>query len=191
MDAIEQVTKHGYTLTISCDELAESPREWDNIGVLYIPRPPRGCDFSDKNANREDALKAAVSIPVYILDHSGIAISSRPFGDKWDSWLAGCYYVTKETLEREYGTAPDARKRARECAEAELETFAEYIAGEVYFYTIENANGGLVDSCGGYYGDSGIRDIKETFEDLVKARFEEENALFVFAGINPETLLAI
>jgi hypothetical protein len=44
-----------------------------------------------------DTLKAArignVILPVYMLDHSGVSISVRPFGDPWDSGLAGCIYA--------------------------------------------------------------------------------------------------
>ena len=78
-----------YTLSIWRDDFPTNPREWDNLGTLYIPRPPRGCSLSDNDASAEDADAAPVKIPVYILDHSGIVISDTPFNDPWDSWKAG------------------------------------------------------------------------------------------------------
>ena len=111
-----------YTLSIFLDEFAHNPREeFENLGTLYIPRPPRGYAFSDKNANAEEAKAAPVKIPVYILDHSGIALSYKSFNDSWDSWNAGIMYVTENKLNEKYGSREDAKKIARDVLKAELQ----------------------------------------------------------------------
>ena len=207
MDTIvEAIEKDGYTLTIYVDETPDSPRNWDNIGKLYIPLPPRGYTLSDKDANAEECKAAPVKLPVCILDHSGLAISTGSFGDPWDSWQAGYIYVTAETLKAEYldhgYTMEKAIEAARECIQGEIETFDDYLRGNVYGYEITDESGVLLDSCWGYYGDSGLRDIKESFDCLLAIEKQEkaEQArrdaieaapLFVWGGINPETLQAV
>ena len=192
MKALETTELSGYTLNIYCDECPINPRvNEDNLGILYIPRPPRGCHFSDDNASHADALTAPVQIPVYCLDHSGIYIGPRNPGDSWDSWLAGVYYVPAKRIRAEYGDTPDAIERARNCALAELKRFSDYVAGDCYYYTIENAAGDLLDSCGGYIGASEIDYIRETFREFVDSELKANNPLFVAAGLNPVTGLAI
>ena len=115
-------TSGNYTLTIFIDEFAHNPRaEIENLGTLYIPRPPRGYALSDKNANAEEAKAAPVKIPVYILDHSGLSLSYKSFNDSWDSWNAGIMYVTADKLKEEYGGREDAKKIAMDVLKAELQ----------------------------------------------------------------------
>lgn len=193
MDAIETLELNGYTLNIYQDDSPMmNPRKDEyNIGIMYIPRPPRGCHFSDDDANHADALAAPVHIPVYCLDHSGIYIGPRNPGDQWDSWLAGVYYVTADKIRAEYGDAPDAIELARSVAFAELQRFSDYVAGDCYYYTIENAAGEEVDGCGGYIGDGEIEYIREIFRDFVDGELRAENPLFVAAGLDPVTGRAI
>ena len=80
---------------------------------------------------------------------------------------------------------------ARNVALAELNRFSDYVEGDCYYYTIENAAGDLLDSCGGYIGDDEIGYIRETFRDFVDGELRAENPLFVAAGLDPVTGLAI
>ena len=180
---MEALTTMGnYTLQIWYDDYPDSPRDWDNIGTLYIPRPPRGYSMSDANANGNDAKTAPVKIPVYILDHSGLCISSAPFGDPWDSWRAGTYYVTADKIHAEYGDAADAIERARAVAKGELDTYAAYISGDVYRYDITDQRGDCIDSCAGFYGEKDVEYIKEMFRNFVE--YQENNVDYpLFSGI--------
>lgn len=192
MDAIETMEINGYTLNIYRDECPVNPRkDEDNLGILYIPRPPRGYDFSDVGANNTDAMAAPVKIPVYCMDHSGIYIGARNPGYPWDSWLAGVYYVPGERIRAEYKDAPDAIEQARNVALVELKRFSDYMEGDCYCYTIENAAGDLLDSCGGYVGYDEIEYIHEIFQNFVDGELRAENPLFVAAGLDPVTGLAI
>ena len=184
-DEVLTITKNGYTLTVWRDDFPTNPREWDTLGTLYIPRPPRGCSLSDNDASAEDADAAPVKIPVYILDHSGIAVSAAPFGDPWDSWKAGVYYVTEEKLKKEYAdrSYEEAEKTALDVLRAELQTFADYIAGDVYGFTITDANGRERESVSGYYGEDGIQCIKAEFSAYVAAFEAEDYPLFAAAGL--------
>lgn len=192
MNDYETLELYGYTLNIYRDDYPMNPRkDEDNLGVLYVPRPPRGCHFSDDGANNADALAAPVQIPVYCLDHSDIYIGPRNPGDPWDSWLAGVYYVTADKIRAEYGESPDAIEQARSVALVELQRFSDYVAGKCYRYTIEDADGELMDTCGGFIGDGEIKYIHEIFRDFVDGELRAENPLFVAAGLDPVTGLAI
>ncbi len=182
---IETIEKNGYKLEIEIDRYPENPREWDNLGTLYIPRPPRHCAMSDDGASADEAAAAPVVLPVYVMDHSGIAVSEHPFGCPWDSWCAGCLYVTKEKLLAEYGQdTPETREIAKKCLRGELQEYAAYIAGDMYGYTItRESDGEELDSCWGFYGDDGIKYIKELFEDFIKEQYKKDNPLFAYAGI--------
>lgn len=181
----ETIEKNGYKLEIKIDYAAENPRQGDNLGALYIPRPPRHCAMSDDDACADEAAAAPVVLPVYVIDHGGIAISERPFGCPWDSWLAGCLYVTKEKLLAEYGQdTPETRKIAKNCLRGELQEYAAYVAGDVYGYTItRESDGEIMNSSWGFYGDEGIKYIKELFNDFIKEQYTVDNPLFAHAGI--------
>jgi hypothetical protein len=183
---IETIEKNGYLLSIDYDQDAENPRQWDNLGTLYIPRPPRHCAMSDDGASADEAAAAPVVLPVYVMDHSGIAISEQPFGCPWDSWRAGCLYVTKEKLLAEYGQdSPETRKIAKNCLRGELQEYAAYVSGDVYGYTITRENDGdVMDRCGGFYGEDGVKYIKELFEEFIKEQYKVDNPLFAYAGID-------
>ena len=203
--ALETIEKDGYTLNIYLDDCPENPRNWDNIGKLYIPRPPRGYEFSDKDASAGECKAAPVKLPVYILDHSGLAISTSSFGDPWDSRQAGYIYVTAETLKAEYPnhgyTMDEAIRYARECIQDEIEMFNDYIQGNVYGYEIADAEQ-EIEACRGYYGDRGIQDIKDLFTGFIEREKQEKARearaaaieaapLFVWGNIDPETLQAV
>ena len=94
---------------------------------------------------------------------------------------SGVYYVTAEKIREEYHNAPNANAKALQAARAELQTFADYIAGDVYGFTITDANGRERESVSGYYGEDGIQYIKAEFSDYVSAFEAEDYPLF--AGI--------
>ena len=77
----------------------------------------------------------------------------------------GYYYVTRDTIIKEYGeVTPENIQAAEKRARAELETFGSYLSGENYGFTIEK-DGEAIDSCWGYYGEEGIKDIEELFKE--------------------------
>ena len=184
MEAIKTVEEAGYTLKIYLHDDPESPRDWDNLGTLIQVNHPRSLrDCSDKGANVEEAKKALIRLPIYIYIHSGIAISTTPFSCPWDSGFLGYYYVTRERVIKEYGSiTPENIRTAEKRARAELEAFGSYLSGENYGFTIEK-DGEVIDSCGGYYGEGGIEDIKELFKETVNREYKENNPLFTWAGI--------
>lgn len=183
MDVVETHSQSGFTLTIWRDEDAMNPRHDSNLGVLYILRPPRGMSMTDVAAYAPDAESAPIKIPIYVLDHGGISIRSRPFHCPWDSWRAGTYYVTEETIVAEYGdSTPASLALAERVARAELDVYARWVEGETYGYTISKGDADIT-SCGGYYGRESLPDILCCFERFIKEEFIKDCPLFAWAGI--------
>ena len=91
-------------------------------------------------------------LPLYLYDHSGITISTKPFGCPWDSGQVGFIFADRECKERE---APGCGWRYDDMLAgltAEVETYDSYLTGDIYGYTTKDQDGEVVDSCWGFYG---------------------------------------
>ena len=159
--------KDGVKLTVEQDEIIDSPREWDNLGTMvcfhgrYSLGDNNDYDFNDydsweelKNAiiKEEDV---AIILPLYLYDHSGITISHSPFSCKWDSGQIGWMFISKEKMREEYSVkrvSIKLKERVETYLIGELETYDQYLRGEVYWFKLESDE--IDDSCGGFYGDN-------------------------------------
>ena len=113
---------------------------------------------------------------INLYEHNGITISTSsgyPYNDRWDSCCVGFIYVTKKTIFKECGgiTEENWKDRADEYLEGEVETYDQYLRGDVYGYALtkktiyqekcphcgevirEYEDEKEVDSCWGHYGD--------------------------------------
>lgn len=108
--------------------------------------------WEDADEEEEPVLDPDIGIclALHAYIHSGVALSHSSFTCPWDSGQIGWHYMTKETLEKEFGGDED---KALECLEAELKVFQAYIEGDVWGFEIEDEDGNHVDSCWGFYGD--------------------------------------
>jgi len=155
------------TLEVKQDEYAESPREWDNLSTMicFHGRYNLGDKHNYKHqdysgwAEMEKAItkneSPAIILPLYLYEHSGITISTSPFSCKWDSGQIGFVFVSKEKLRKEYSVKRITKEiidRATKVLLAEVETYDNYLRGEVYGYTLLNENGEVEDSCWGFIG---------------------------------------
>lgn len=151
------------------DECIDSPRDWDNLGAMicFHSRYDLGDKHDYKTANyngwddMEEAIAkeedAAVILPLYLYDHSGLAMSTTrdyPFNCPWDSMQVGFIFVTRLKVRNEWKGKRLTKKvlqKVRNCLEHEVETYNQYLRGEVYSYTIEDKEGEVVNSCGGFF----------------------------------------
>ena len=102
----------------------------------------------------EEFDKYNLSIPVHAYEHGGITISSsgrRAGWDSFDSGQLGFVYVSHEDIIKEYGSLD--LERAEKCLRGEVETYDDYLTGQVYGYIIEDENDEELDSCWGFLGD--------------------------------------
>ena len=102
----------------------------------------------------EKIYELYIILPVYIYDHSGITINTTGFRCPWDSGQVGWVYVSKATLRKEYNWERISKAREKQIEsylKAQVETYDQYISGEVYGYIVRDLDGESVDSCWGFY----------------------------------------
>ena len=159
----------GHTIKIFLDDMAESPREWDNLGtmVCFHGRYNLGDkhDF-DSPYDLEQFLKhsGAIHLPLYLYDHSGITMNTTGFHCPWDSGQVGVIYITKNTIRKEMSrkkgkkyipikhVSKHDKARALALLRSEVKTYDDYITGNVTGFVIEKDDE-HVDSCWGFLGD--------------------------------------
>lgn len=176
MDIHTQETHGDYIVTIYYDPEpldVPSPREWDNLGTMVCQHDR--YDLGDVRLGRyeewEPPADVAVLIPLGLYDHGGITMyagggSHVMDGAGWDSGTVGVIYVTSADVIECYGAdTPENRDKARTVLLGEVETYDQYLRGEVYGYVVEKRvpccescghepDHEHVDSCWGFFGDA-------------------------------------
>lgn len=158
---------NGKTLEVTQDDYPYNPRHDENLSkmICFHNRYSLGDNHNYKHqdysgwAEMETAIikneKPAVILPLYLYDHSGITISTSPFSCRWDSGQVGFIFVSKEKLRNEFNIKNVTKKyidKATKILLSELDTYDNYIRGEVYGYILLDENGEVEDSCGGFIG---------------------------------------
>lgn len=177
-----------HSVVIENDTDSENPRQWAyNLGtcIFFHSRYNFGDDHNidaDDYNSFDDMLTSlvknddvVVALPVYLFDHSGITISTAPFGCRWDSGQLGLIVAYRGAILGAYGVKRITKKikeRVERLLRSEIETLDQYIRGDVYgFNTYVNPDaeeldgekledfdfGTLsdsIDSCWGFYGDN-------------------------------------
>lgn len=108
----------------------------------------------------DDAMLKVISekyimMPLYLLDHSGLAMQTESFHDPWDSGQVGWIHVSKGDVLKEFGAEKMTgaiRKKAEDLMRSEVEVYDSYLRGECYGFELYK-NGELADSCWGFMGD--------------------------------------
>ena len=163
------------------------------IDLLYelagINRDDLEEDMEHADLIEEITKKGHLISALYLYDHSGITISMSSFSCRWDSGQVGWIYMTKEKIKEEWGEGEEAYEKAQKCMEDEVQTYDDYITGQVYGFRIEGPDEEELDSCSGYYGDDGkkymIEECKSIIDHYIKKQ-EERNLLL---GIQLELVL--
>jgi hypothetical protein len=171
MDDVRTVTHNGYTIHIHADNDPQDPREWFNLGTIIAfhrrytlgdKHDYRTDDFSgwdDMQIQIEKDNPGAVILPVYMYDHSGVALSTRSFLGRahhaeWDSGRVGFIIATRASIKEARGwdrlTAPRI-KEIQASLIAEIETYSKYMNGEAYGFSVEDpGTDDVIESCWGY-----------------------------------------
>ena len=175
MDAIEEKRIGKYLIKILPDEGGDSPRNWDNLGtmVCFHGRYDLGDKHDYQSGDYDnwgemmDAIikneKVGVILPLYLYDHSGITMNTTGFSCPWDSGRVGFIFVSKKKILAEYGgkrMTPALIERATARLVGEVETYDQYLRGDVYGYQVfevSNCDKGHeheeeLDSCWGFFG---------------------------------------
>ena len=136
----------------------ENPRvSFDTFGTIVAFH--KKYDLGDKpqeytfeNFNSWNDLKAqivkdhnpAVILPVYMLDHSGICISTESFNDPWDSGQIGFIYAKDNIPGLDLGLCLETTEQ---WLQEEVKLYNDFLTGNVFGY--EKPDG---DSCWGFFG---------------------------------------
>lgn len=157
---------------------------WKKLGI-------RHDDFNSWQ-EIEDWLKVNVDplvmMRVQMYDHSGITISAStgyPYNDRWDSGTIGIAYMTRQQVMKEYNVKKASKKILKEAKDlilAEIETYDDYLTGNVHQYQVTCEQSCKEASCSGFFGnlkDSGILDdiidfIKDESAAIVEKRLKEK-----------------
>lgn len=190
MESIHTEQYKGYAIAIRHDLDAESPREWDNAGIMvcwhsryslgdkhdYLS-PEEFLKYAERELDDTDE-KILVMLPLHLLDHSGIRMSVRSFDHLYmgmDSGQVGWIYITEGKARREWGkdlSPLELTEIATKYLTSEVKIYNSYLSGEVYGYAVSDPQGEEVDSCWGFIGDMKycIDEAKSVVDHARKAR---------------------
>lgn len=197
MEPIETIEYRGFNINIYQEDMAEDPRNWENLGIMacWHSRYDLGDDSPQKQRSEmylyeilqewyseewieehyqdmdtsefitwaiEQLEKHAIVLPLVLLDHSGLwmqtgnSFSCDPGG--WDTSRVGFIYITNSQALKEMQWKRLTKKRREKIEDylsGEVETYSQYLSGDVYGYQIEPKESNNIecdDSCWGFYG---------------------------------------
>ena len=183
----------GYTIRIyqDLDWDCHNPREWDNLGHMICAHNKyelgdeqiRAQDYESWDHIEKELLindpEVILWRPLYLYDHGGITMSSAPFSCGWDSGQVGFIYLDAEGFSH-FDSIEDAAKALIQ----EVDIYSSYLEGDIVYYIVENEDGGIIDSCGGYVGESleyVYEEGKSVIDWEIKARDKEKREVQVWA----------
>lgn len=173
-----KVKLNGITLYVEPDHSPPHPRrDNDHLGTMLGWH--RQYDFSDNCKYQtpndfwesEESKNIYVQLPVYLLDHSALHLSTTDFKDPWDSGRLGLIYCTKEQATKWYGYLPD-EQTIKEQLKSEIELYNDYLNGSWYQFYIEGLNGEIEDSCGGFFQDKDFKSLLNDMKEYVDKQYE-------------------
>ncbi len=174
--AVKEIPYRSYFIEIHQDDSPENPiKEWDMFGkfICWHRRYDLGnCkDFATPQEVRAYAKQTgSLLFPLYMYDHSGIRLSLDnsycPFNDRWDAGQLGYVLVDRQEALEKMGKkrmTEKLRKRIIEIVQTEVDTYNQYLSGDVYGYIISK-DSEQIDSCWGFYG---TEDVEEQAKSVV------------------------
>lgn len=183
-------TKYNLEIVLQEDSFDCNPRDNDNLGSMvlfhnrynlanectkftqgnhYLPTVESAVEFVNGNPD-------IFFLPVYMYDHSGVALQTSAFYDPSDSGQVGFIFVDKSKVRKEWNVKRIS-KRIRDIVfrnlESEVKVYSQYLNGEVYGYVISDENGETVDSCWGFIGYDFVKQCAQ--ESLEYLQSSENN----------------
>jgi hypothetical protein len=180
MEAIETFKVDDKKVEIHIDEDPSNPRDFDNcdLFILFHKRYNLGDkhDYKHEDFSGWDEMEAqiikdhdpVVIKSVYLMDHSGISISDKPFSCHFDSGMIGFALISRKSALKEMNAKRVTRKVkewAKKCLDSSIKTYDEYLKGEVYGYVIKDEEDNDLESCWGFFG---LDYVKKEATELAK-----------------------
>ncbi len=181
-EAVQTIEYKNHTINIFPDIDRENPiKEWDMLGEFICWH--RNYDLGNSTRfDNPDEVKEYVKntnsmlYSLYMYDHGGLALSLSPFSCPWDSGQLGYILVDRDKALAEFGSkklTEKLKQKIHDIITGEVETYNQYLIGDVYGYTVEKG-GEVLDSSWGFYGqDECINDAKENVDWEVKLSIKQ------------------
>ena len=206
MEPIEKYKVGDTIVEIYQDDCSgEGPRDWDNLGtmVCFHKRYTLGDKDHDVNESYFSSWgeleaylvkerHAAVILPMYMYDHSGITVNTTGFSCPWDSGQIGFIYVSREKLMKEYKVkkvSAALKKKVAGYLKGEVETYDQWLTGDVYGFKVYkeakcdkcgHVGEEKEDSCWGFYGSDILKNgMIDHFDEELQKAFKEKKAVKV------------
>ena len=192
-------------LDIYIDEDPADPRSWDNAGVMvcWHNRYNLGDEqgFRDPDEFEEywqEAGAGGLRLPLYLMDHSGLSMGCSDYGDPWDSGQVGWIYMSATDVAKEYGSLVGSDWYEKyhpgktldevviEMLKGEVETYSQYLEGQVYGFDLVSiepngddgfgayqGEGESIETCWGFYGDPSENGMKDYVSAKYRHLFDE------------------
>lgn len=172
-----------YTTTIYADnDSANNPRDWENLGKMFCFH--KRYVLGDKNEltssqfNGWDEMESylrkqySVVLPMFMYDHSGVALSTSSFSCRYDSGQIGFIVASREEVLKCFGVKRLTKKVLESVAKAlkgEVELYSHYVNGDVFSYTVEDEDGDVIGGCGGIIGrENLLEEIPTEYRENIK-----------------------
>jgi len=193
---METIKYKGHTIVLSYDNTCPSPRgDMEEFGTMVCFHKKyklgdstdlKSSDFSGWEDLKKYLINkegAGVVLPLYLMDHSGISMSTASFGCPWDSVQVGYIYASRAKILAEFG-GKALTKKLKEKAEGylkgEVEVYDLFISGECYGFVVDPEDmdsiyDGNYDSCGGFYGrEPALQEAQLSIDSLIEKEAEEK-----------------
>lgn len=194
-----EIKKKGITLKIDVDSSYThvNPRIGENVGRLicwhgkyklgdehHFVDPTYFKEYVEDKDNEVYCI-----LDVYLYDHSGLALSTTPFNDEFDSGQVGYIYCTVQDL-KDFGLPLDDKEKVITELKNEIVEYNNYLsdADEYYDYKITDEDDYVVDYMTGFVNDNKIKMFKEMqqcasekyqylFRELIRRELKQESCL--------------
>lgn len=174
-DAYETYEHNGLTIKLWHDTYGdmEAPTDWGNFDIVQFRE--RGyttygdlSDYTTENDKLAPAVQAKLRAgKMFTIDYYSYSSTdggyyrlngSVPTGEV-DSSIVNGFIIFDDAYIK--GTTYEDRKRY---AQQDLETYTAWANGEVYGWSVENADGDVLESCSGYIGSSADEHMRSEAE---------------------------
>jgi hypothetical protein len=119
------------------------------------------------NEEAKDYLKKYRIFPLSAYIHSGVRLYLGTHKVcQWDSCQVGLVLASKS----EWKT----KDKALKAVESLIETWNDYLSGQVYGFQVYDKEENKIDSCYGFYGDEGMKDAIAEAKSIIEYTVKEE-----------------
>ena len=182
-------------IIVEIDPEPDNPREFGAFGKIISfhgkydigdKHDVRHRDFEDWDGLENHLRRncgALIALPLYLMDHSGISISTADFGCRWDSGQIGFIYADRDVITRAFNISRMTKKnieRVTAALEEEVKIYDQYLRGDVWMYTIKDDEGNELESHRGFYSE---HDAQEAAEIAVCYQEKKDDRLQQVRGV--------